>query len=454
MHRVFKYLISLSLSMLLLPLSAQTQNKNDLFRYEIGKSNIDTSLFNNLVSARNLKSFFDEIKNSTDISIKKVEISSSASMEGDVISNKRLNHRRNETVKNILMHMSGIADSLIVCIDKGIAWNELRAMVDTSHMQYKEEVLYIIDNQPEETWKNGTLVDSRNKHLMDLRSGNPYRYMSKAFFPFFRYTKIKIVYTGELSYDGNQETAQNNVIKNTVLHDGETNASSLVIEIERDSTDFAESQKVSDSLKNIQQQKISEIEEKITPSESDNATIQQSLESDKESTVVSSPFLAFKTNALLLGAGVANIGAEVRLADNFSLDFPVIYSPYTIKNDYRLRLLGFQPEFRFWLKNFTEGHFFGITGNFAWFNVSMSNDNRYQDTGNRPLMGVGISYGYSWKIRPSLALEFTAGAGYANIHYDVFYNIPNGVQYNSGVKNYWGLTKAGISIVYILDSKR
>ena len=43
------------------------------------------------------------------------------------------------------------------------------------------------------------------------------------------------------------------------------------------------------------------------------------------------------------------------------------------------------------------------------------------------------------------------GAGYANIHYDVFYNVENGIQYNSGVKNYWGLTKAGISVVYIIN---
>lgn len=453
MYRLLKYLFVISLPILFLPLSAQTQNKDDLFRYEIGKSSIDTSLFNNLISAKNLKSFFNEIKNSTTVSIKKIEISSSASMEGDVISNKRLNQKRNETVKNILIEMSGIADSLIVCIDKGVAWDELRAAVDTSHMQYKEEVLFIIDNQPEETWKDGALVDSRNKHLMELRSGNPYRYMSKVFFPYFRYTKIKIIYTGELSYSETEDNNQNSITGNSVSHEGKKNESSLVIEIERDSADIARSREIADSLATVQQQKKQEPEEvndKIEPTLSEEQKPIVPIEIS-EKTV---PDLAFKTNALLLGAGVANLGAEVRLADKFSLDFPVIYSPYTIKNDYRLRLLGFQPEFRFWFKNFTQGHFIGLTGNFAWFNVSMSNDNRYQDTNDRPLMGVGISYGYSWKIRPALALEFTAGAGYANIHYDVFYNIKNGIRYDSGVKNYWGLTKAGISIVYILDFRR
>lgn len=452
MYRLLKYLFVISLPILFLPLSAQTQNKDDLFRYEIGKSSIDTSLFNNLISAKNLKSFFNEIKNSTTVSIKKIEISSSASMEGDVISNKRLNQKRNETVKNILIEMSGVADSLIVCIDKGIAWDELRAAVDTSHMQYKQEVLYIIDNQPEETWKDGTLVDSRNKHLMDLRSGNPYRYMSKVFFPYFRYTKIKIIYTGALSYCENGENKQDNSIESSVLHQGKKNESSLVIEIERDSTDIIRNREIADSLA-MSQQQTSESEEIVNETAPIVDEVQQPIET-QEISKESTPLLAFKTNALLLGAGVANLGAEVRLADNFSLDFPVVYSPYTIKNDYRLRVLGFQPEVRFWLNHFTQGHFFGVTGNFAWFNVSMSNDNRYQDTNDRPLMGVGISYGYSWKVHPSLALEFTVGAGYANIHYDVFYNIRNGIRYDSGMKNYWGLTKAGISIVYILDFRR
>lgn len=439
MLKLLKYLFSFLLSIPLIPLSAQIQNTDNLFHYEMGKSSIDTSLLNNLISKQNLKSFFDELKNSTEISIKKVEITSSASMEGDVISNKRLNQKRNETVKTALMQMSGIPDSLIVCVDKGVAWDELRAVVDTSHMPYKEEVLNIIDNQPEETWKNGTLVDSRNSRLMMLRSGNPYRYMSKAYFPLFRYTKIKIVYTGELNYAEEQEMpkAKDN--------------SSLVIEIERDSTDLAQSRITPDSSASDKPQ---EDLETIKPVEPEEAVVEQPSTGTEKTLEKSVPFLAFKTNALLLGAGIANLGAEVRLADRFSLDFPVIYSPYTIKNDYRLRVLGLQPEFRFWLKNFTQGHFFGLTGNFAWFNVSMSNDNRYQDTDNRPLMGFGVSYGYSWRVHPSLAIEFTAGAGYANIHYDVFYNVHNGIQYNSGVKNYWGLTKAGISIVYILNHRR
>ena len=65
MPKLLKYLLAFSFSIPLLPLSAQIQNTDNLFHYEMGKSSIDTSLLNNLISKQNLKSFFDELKNST-----------------------------------------------------------------------------------------------------------------------------------------------------------------------------------------------------------------------------------------------------------------------------------------------------------------------------------------------------------------------------------------------------
>jgi hypothetical protein len=46
------------------------------------------------------------------------------------------------------------------------------------------------------------------------------------------------------------------------------------------------------------------------------------------------------------------------------------------------------------------------------------------------------------------SVEFTLGAGYARLDYDVYYNIPNGAKHASGTKNYWGITRGGISFTY------
>ena len=364
-------------------------------------------------SIRKLQSFFDGVRQTPDVSVKKVVITSFASMEGDVISNKRFVSERNTTARNLVKNLSGLPDSLIICTEGGVAWEQLRDSVDRSDMQYREEILYIIDNYPEETWQDGTLVDSRRKRLMDFQGGEPYRYLRARFFPHFRYSRIRIIYTGNLD-----EKTLSGIEENTVMTDRAGDyGDGLYVEIEQDTVSVQEPQDSTikkDTAAALQPADTIALQDTIALPDTAKAVKTAGTDRPMEKL----PILGVKTNAIFLFAGVANAGVEARIGKHFSIDFPVVYSPYTIKNNYRLRL---------------------------------SNNNRYQDSADRPLMGAGISYGYSWKILPSLSLEFTIGAGYANIHYDVFYNVENGIQYNSGVKNYWGLTKAGISVVYIIN---
>lgn len=440
-----KYIRLLTISVLsVVTVSLFAQGGED-FRiyYKLGKSDVDTSLMDNAKALNDAVDFFSKVNNSQDVKIKEVIILSSASMEGDVISNRILLEKRNATARQVISDLYNIPDSLITCINAGVAWEELRDSVEKSDIQYKEQILYILDTQPEEVWRDGTLVDSRNKHLMDLKGGRPYKEMQKIFFPFYRYSKIKVVYSGDLEKDQSQQYVSTE--ENPDYGDGMYMVGQDGVLQAKDTVVAEDTRAAEDTLAagDIGQQKDSV------------AVAQQYPDAEKEvrdssSATSKTPILAFKTNALYLLAGVANAGVEARLADHFSFDMPVVFSPYTIKNNYRVRALALQPEFRFWFKEFTDGHFVGINGNFSWFNVALSNNNRYQDP-NRPLMGASISYGYAWKILPCLSLEFTVSAGYANIHYDVFYNVENGIQYNSGVKNYWGLTKAGINLVYIIN---
>ena len=64
--------------------------------------------------------------------------------------------------------------------------------------------------------------------------------------------------------------------------------------------------------------------------------------------------------------------------------------------------------------------------------------------------GGGISYGYQLYVSPRWNVEFTAGFGYLHFEYDK-YAFPRGDAPIGKFRNeYWGLTKAGISIVYII----
>ena len=156
---------------------------------------------------------------------------------------------------------------------------------------------------------------------------------------------------------------------------------------------------------------------------------------------------AVKTNVAYLAATVANLGAEFAFGKHYSLDLPIIYSPYTVSRTYRLRFLAVQPEFRYWLGTSMKGHFFGGHLNIGAFNISVDEQTRYQSPDG--FYGVGVSYGYALPFARYWGAEFTIGAGYIRTKYDAYYNIPNGACYEKGVPyNYWGLTKVGVSLVY------
>lgn len=160
----------------------------------------------------------------------------------------------------------------------------------------------------------------------------------------------------------------------------------------------------------------------------------------------SNRYIALKTNMPFLAVAVQNLALEVELHKHISLDLPVMWSIGDIERKHGLRTFALQPEGRWWLKSVGTGHFFGLHAHAAWFNLKW-NDNRYQ-TGKRPLLGAGISYGYKLPLSAHWGAEFNIGAGYANMKYDTFYNIENGAQLNTRVRHYWGITRAGISLVY------
>ena len=158
---------------------------------------------------------------------------------------------------------------------------------------------------------------------------------------------------------------------------------------------------------------------------------------------------AIKTNLAYLVVGVLNVGVEFPIGNRLSLDVPVIYSPYTIAPGWRFRTLGIQPEVRWWTNQTMMGHFFGLHSHLVYYNVSTNRHNRYQDRGGRtPLWGFGLSYGYVLHLNGRWNMEFTIGGGYARLDYDVFYNTHNGALRSTGTRNYWGITRAAISVTY------
>ncbi|MDD4010258.1 MAG: DUF3575 domain-containing protein, partial [Fermentimonas sp.] len=64
--------------------------------------------------------------------------------------------------------------------------------------------------------------------------------------------------------------------------------------------------------------------------------------------------------------------------------------------------------------------------------------------------GGGISYGYQWVLSKRWNLEANLGAGYVYLDYDKYPCVKGGTLIESPNKNYFGVTKAAVSLIYLI----
>lgn len=157
-------------------------------------------------------------------------------------------------------------------------------------------------------------------------------------------------------------------------------------------------------------------------------------------------YIALKANVPFAAVAIQNLALEVQCHEHISVDFPVMWSISDLDPKHAVRTFALQPEGRWWTGTVGKGHFFGLHAHVAWFNLKWEED-RYQSQ-KRPLLGAGISYGYKLPISEHWGAEFNIGAGYANMKYNTYYNIENGAKIDTRIRNYWGITRLGLSLVY------
>ena len=164
---------------------------------------------------------------------------------------------------------------------------------------------------------------------------------------------------------------------------------------------------------------------------------------------------AIKTNLLGWATTSINLAGEVTLDERNSLNLAISYNPFTFADNRKWRHILVQPEWRYWTDHVFNGHFFGIHTGYTFYNISgvripfqgkETADHRYQGWAT----GLGISYGYSWILGKRWNIEATIGFGYAYSNYDKYDCATCGRFKGSQDKHYFGPTKAGISLIYII----
>ncbi|MDR2979160.1 MAG: DUF3575 domain-containing protein [Bacteroidales bacterium] len=164
---------------------------------------------------------------------------------------------------------------------------------------------------------------------------------------------------------------------------------------------------------------------------------------------------AVKSNLLYDATTTFNLGMEIGLAKKWTLDISGNYNPWKFGDDFtgtRTKHWMVQPELRLWTCEKFNGHFFGLHGHYAEYNVggfkflsANMEKNRYQGS----LYGAGLSYGYQWLLNKRWSMEAVIGAGWAHLEYDKYPCVHCG-ESNSKERDYFGVTKAALSIIYFL----
>lgn len=176
--------------------------------------------------------------------------------------------------------------------------------------------------------------------------------------------------------------------------------------------------------------------------------------------------VGIKTNLLYGGYGLTpNLGVEIGLGRRTTLDLSAGYNWFNHSgnrnnNKKRIHWL-IQPEFRYFLCEKFNGHFFGVHALFSQYNIGGLNRPMLFGKGSKEFRhdgwagGAGVSYGYQLMLMRNLNLEFNIGVGYARLKYDK-YNCPKcGTKVEDGkTRNYFGPTKAGISLIWIINTKK
>ncbi len=371
---------------------------------------VDPTVMNN---AKSFKVIDENFQDSLNL-ISEIYIESYASPEGEKKHNQTLSENRTNATINYLKSKYAISDSMITSHSGGVAWDQLKQIVAVSNLKYRYEVLSIIKNVPEETWrkknpkdKYSTLVDSRNKHLMDLRGGRTYNYMLEHIYPQLRYSSIVTI-----TYE-----------KREIFEPFDTT---------------------------------------LIPQSPELATIEPELVEPEPGTKQERlPLFAVKTNLLYDVLAVPQIEVEVPIGNRISIAGEWIFPWWVAKdNGSALEILSGGIEGKYWFGNrekrpILTGWFAGVYAGGGLYDLQWNN-NGYQ---GEFFIAAGVSGGYAHTINRmgTLRMEYSLGIGFLKTNYRYYEGMQDNkylVWQYDGVYSWFGPTKAKVTLSWLLHRRR
>ena len=139
--------------------------------FPVDKSQIRTDFRENKTILDRIVSITREVMADTTSSVKVIQIVGLASVEGPQARNNRLAGQRADALKRYIQQHVSVPDSLFECANGGEAWTELRDQIEELQFEGRDEVLRIIDTEPN--------LDRREARIKQLNGRRTYNYLKK-----------------------------------------------------------------------------------------------------------------------------------------------------------------------------------------------------------------------------------------------------------------------------------
>lgn len=364
----------------------------------------DKSMFNEAVADNSNfnGSLLDllEMSNRKDVEIVNISIYGGASPEGGIEHNLNLSKRRAERLATFIESIGGGIPLIITKI--GRDWNGLFSLAaNDAAIPAREETIKILQAliaKPDKSTENRLFTE-----LKKLHNGATYKYLYDKYFPELRkaWVTVEFIYRiGDYIY---AETPNVNVYH------------------------------------------ISAKEIELLP---------QVPESSVNTTKRPPLYIGVKTNMLYDATLVPNIGMELYLGKNWSIDAYWMYAWWKSDRVHNYwRTYGGDIELRKWFGKAAEnkpltGHHIGVYAQMLTYDFELGGRGYL---GDRWSYAAGVSYGYSMPLTRRLNIDFSIGLGYLGGKYKEYLPLDGHYVWQSTNRRHWfGPTKAEISLVWLI----
>lgn len=362
-------------------------------------------------------------------------ITSSASPEGNTEANYRLSVNRGISIKQYLMCALDMPDSVFRINPIGEDWAGFRELALKYNVPHRDEVIAIIDQQPQMVTVDGKASDKRKVQLMALDGGKVWDYILNTIFPELR-------------------SGNNNVICHITLNPQIAPPTYFI-----PSTPPA----TNDSAGTSPQRPVPpKSEGPIMP-----PTVEDMNDPGLEEPAANADALrprrhyhfAVKTNLLFDLVACPNIEVEFPIGHRYSLmaehNFPWYVWHH---NSYAYELLSTGLEARYWTgqrdrRDVLQGLFVGLYANGVRYDFERK-DKGYQSDFN---VCAGVSVGKTWRLSDRWRLETSIGLGFMHTNYRYYERDPRIdllIWQRNGSRNWIGPTKAKVAIGYLIGGKK